>query len=135
MKPSGSYRGKGTSAKLTKDGKPKHAGNWSASTIHAQSLQCRDYHVIRKNGQLIVGDHTPLSGIMGNAIAELATTNPRFDAYVEKGVKTVNGQQYEAQRSLRRFTPCGSSIYFAYEFIYREQINTDGDFDYNFPEY
>ena len=130
-----SYRGKGTSRKLTKDGKPKHAGNWSAQTIHVQSLQSRDYHVRRIDGILIVGDHTKLSSILGEAIAILAENNKYFDQYVEKGQKIVGRKSYDAERSLRRFAARDSHSYLDFEFIYREQIYTDGDFDYNFPEY
>lgn len=136
METNRSYRGKGTSRKLTKDGQPKHAGNWSFQAIHAQSLQSKDWHVKRgANGELIVGDHTPLWKIMGEAVATLAETNDRFNEYVECGKKEVGRKQYDAQRSLKRFLPYGSHVWIDYEFIYREQIYTDGDFDYNFPEY
>lgn len=130
------FRGKGTSRdKLTKDGQPKHAGNWSYSAIHNQSLQHQDYHVRRINGELIVGDHTPLNKIFSQAIADEATNNPYFAQYSEQGVKTVSGKQYEAQRSIRRCMAYGAHMWMDYEFIYHEQIYTDGDFDYNFPNY
>lgn len=130
-----SYRGKGTSRKLTKDGKPKRAGNWSFQAIHLQSLQSRDYHVRRINDTLIVGDHTKLSSILGEAVAVLAENNTRFDYYVEKGQKQVGLKKYDAERSLKRFAAKDSHSYLDFEFIYLEQIYTDGDFDYNFPDY
>lgn len=135
METNRNFRGRGISQKLTKDGKPKHAGNWSAQTIHIQSLQSRDYHVKRIDGELIVGDHTPLSQILGETVAQLVASNERFNAYVECGTKTVGRKQYDAERSIRRYLPYGSHVWIDFEFIYREQIYTDGDFDYNFPEY
>ena len=60
-------RGRGTSAtKFCKDGSPKHAGNWSESTLHYQSLVSKDYFVKRhtipmedclKETLIVVGDH------------------------------------------------------------------------------
>lgn len=136
METNNNYRGKGVSTKLTKDGKPKRAGNWSYNTIHTQSLQFRDYKVMRIDNELVVGDNqTPLSHIMGEVVATLALNNPYFHEYTEKGIKTVRGKQYEAQRSLTKFSAFGSHMYLDYEFILREQIYTDGDFDYPFPEY
>ena len=58
-----------------------------------------------------------------------------IDTYIEKGTKTVGRKQYEAERSIKRYLPYGSHVWIDFEFIYREQIYTDGDFDYNFPEY
>lgn len=129
------FRGKGTSRdKLTKDGQPKHSGNWSYSTIHSQSLQHQEYHVRRINGELIVGDHTPLSKIFSPGIV-FETNNPHFSSYTERGTKTVGIKQYEARRTLWRFWAYGSHMYLNYEFVYREEIYTDGDFNYNFPNY
>lgn len=135
METNRSYRGKGTSRKLTKDGQPKHAGNWSFQAIHLQSLQSKDWHVRRVNGRLIIGDHTPVADVLGGMVEEIARSNEHFSEYVETGTKTVGRKQYDAQRSLKRFLPYGSHVWIDYEFIYREQIYTDGDFDYNFPEY
>ena len=129
------YRGKGVSKdKLTKDGRPKRAGNFSYSTIHHQSLQSRDYYVVLKDGQLIVGEHTPLSQVMGDLIATLALTDAHFGSYVQDGEKTVAGKKHEAHRRLTRYNARYSYLD-AIRFIYREEIYTDGDFDYNFPEY
>lgn len=130
------YRGKGVSNKLTKKGEPKHAGNWSYQTIHNQSLQFRDYRVYRINGQLVVGDHhTPLSAILGEEVTQLILSNPYFYEYTEQGIKTIGGKQYNAQRSIRKNKAFGSRIYIDYEYTFHEQIYTDGDFDYPFPDY
>lgn len=130
-------RGKGISAtKFTKDGEPKRSGNWSVSTIHYQSLQFRDYQVRYENGRLIVGDHTPLADVMGKMgyeIEELAKNDEYLKAISREGYAPIGGKKYESRkiltRTLRRY-----SIYDV-RYVYREEIYTDGDFDYNFPEY
>ena len=130
-------RGKAVSAtKFTKAGEPKRSGNWSASTVHAQSLQSRDYRVKLVDGQLIVGDHTPLAYVMdqvGAIVEELVTNDVYFSQLVRDGHKTIRGKKYESRKTLKR-------IHLQYSmdnvlYIYREEIYTDGDFDYNFPEY
>lgn len=132
------YRGKCESKdKVRKDGQPKRAGNFSYEVFRDQHMQTRDYKVWRNDdGNLIVGDHTPLSAIYSDGIYTEAMTNPRFDEYIERGVKTVRCKKYNAERRLTKFTPhYKSSILFYYEFIYRETIYTDGDFTYEFPDY
>lgn len=136
-------RGKGVSTKkFTKAGEPKRSGNWSVSTIHNQSLQSKDYLVWVKTYKetgveiLMVGDHTPLSSIMGEKIATLAMNDPHFEWYRQRGKnKTIgNGKEYEAHKTLRKYE--GSSFWLRYKWgVYREEIYTDGDFDYLFPEY
>ncbi len=126
-------RGKGYSSKLTKDGKPKHAGNWSAITIHYQSMQFQDYAVKRIDGILVVGNETKLSDIFPEELVRIIDADPNFESLSQVGTHTHNGKQYEARRSLRRVIR-----YCAYserEYIYREEIYTDGDFKYNFKEY
>lgn len=138
------FRGKGCSeTKFTKAGEPKHAGNWSASKIHYQSLQVRDYYVRyvtdKGNGiqKLIVGDHTPLAELMGTQVEWLAMRDENFDTYTQSGYnsKIVPGKKYEAYRRL-----CKSKLISSWEinphaFTYREAIYTEGDFEYYFPEY
>ena len=129
------YRGKGVSTKLTKDGTPKHAGNWSATTIHFQSLQFRDYRVRRVDGELIVGEKTPLSDILQPELVDAIDRDPNFDSLHQKGTHTYRGKKYEARRSLRRVKVTWYRMIDGYEYIYREEIFTDGDFNYNFKEY
>lgn len=134
------FRGKGFSrSKFTKTGDPKRAGNWSANTIHSQSLQYRDYRVwVQKYESgievLMVGDKTPLASLMGEAVASLAMKDPYFRSYYREGVKTVGTKQYEANMRLNKSK--GSPIWLSLHWgIYREEIYTDGDFNYQFPEY
>lgn len=137
-------RGKGTSlTKFTKTGDPKHAGNWSAQNIHRQSLQYRDYYVKLLKSEsgieiLIVGDHTPLARIMGETVATLAMRDPNFESYRQQGYfKGINnGRSYEAFRTLRKNNKyINSWQHNPHAFILREEIYTDGDFKYYFPEY
>lgn len=137
------FRGKGISAtKFTKAGEPKRSGNWSAQTIHHQSMQYKDYYVRLLQSEsgikiLLVGDHTPLSRIMGDAIEELAINDEHFSSYVQSGeYKGLgNGKSYEARRTLRKLNVRKSWYFDNRAFLYREEIYTDGDFTYNFPEY
>ena len=129
-------RGKGVSKdKFTKDGRLKRSGNFSYSTIHYQSLQCKDYKVRLIDKQLIVGTHTPLSSLYPQELVNLALNDGYFERYVRNGVKTINGKQYEVESHLTRRHIHYDYNYINYEFTYREMIYTDGDFDYNFPEY
>lgn len=130
-------RGKGISAtKVTKDGRPKRSGNWSTSTIHYQSLQFRDYKVLFENDRLIVRNSTPLADVMGKmgyAIEDLAKEDQFLNTIVREGYTKYRGKEYESRKRLTRTV-------FKYSFedvryIYREEIYTDGDFDYSFPEY
>lgn len=120
--------------KFCKDGRPKMSGNYSEYTLHRLSLQSKDYDVHECDGILIVGDHTPLTKLMPPAVMELALTDPHFSTYIEDGYRTVMGKRYEAHVRLTKF-----SFKTCYReggwFVYREEIYTDGDFDYNFPEY
>lgn len=133
-------RGKGISTtKFTKSGDPKRAGNWSAETIHYQSLQSRDYPVWVKTYEngiqiLMVGKQTPLSFLMGEMVASLALTDKHFDYYRRVGVNKTGGKAHDANMTLRKNQ---IKSYWNKDRwgIYREEIYTDGDFDYQFPEY
>lgn len=133
-------RGKGISTtKFTKSGDPKRSGNWSAETIHYQSLQSKDYPVWVKTYEngiqvLMVGENTPLSYLMTEQLMSLALNDPYFDMYRREGEKTVGGKKHTACMTLRKSK--GSRIWLQDRFgTYREEIYTDGDFDYQFPEY
>lgn len=133
-------RGKGVSeTKFTKTGEPKRSGNWSYQKVHQMNLQSKDYRVREvtfESGikRLIVGDNTPLAQLMGEMVATLAMNDEYFESYTRKGYKTVGVKKYEAQMVLRKAN-CLYDYLDKYKFIYREMIYTDGDFNYNFPEY
>lgn len=131
------YRGKGVSRDKFCKGTniPKHAGNFSYSTIHYQSLQSRDYRVRVKNGQAIVGEHTPLDKILSPELVRIILNDDNFKHYSQTGTHTHNGKQYEAGRSLTRFGAYATHIYLDYQYTLRIEIYTDGDFDFQFPEY
>ena len=132
-------RGKCASeTKFTKSGEPKRSGNWSYQKVHQMNLQSRDYRVcevVFESGIkcLIVGDNTPLAQLMGEIVATLAMNDEHFDSYTRKGYKTVGVKKYEAKMVLTKANCLYS--YMNYKFLYREMIYTDGDFNYNFPEY
>ena len=134
-------RGKGFSAtKLTKSGDPKRTGNWSAATIHYQSLQSKDYPVFVKTYEngiqvLMVGENTPLSYLMGEQIASLAMSDGYFESYRRSGQKSIGAKKYDANMTLRKYKG-KSSMWLQNKWgTYREEIYTDGDFKYQFPEY
>ena len=133
-------RGKGVSeTKFTKSGQPKRSGNWSAATIHYQSLKSKDYPVWVKEFEsgikiLVVGEKTPLPYIMGEKAMTLALGDPHFDSYRRSGEKTVGNKPHEAHMTLTK-----SKIkYYIDKYRWgtlRMEIYTDGDFDFEFPEY
>lgn len=129
-----SYRGKCESKdKVRKDGKPKHAGNFSYTSFHAQRLQSKDYRVKMVDGELIVGDHTPLITLMPRGVVETALSDPFFGTYVQDGKQPVNGKLYEAHKRLTKCNFCWSMD--DVRFIYREEIYTDGEVEYKFKNY
>lgn len=138
-------RGKGISAtKFTKAGEPKRSGNWSASAIHYQSLQYKDYFVRMIKSQetgikmLIVGDNTPLFKIMGDLVEQLAINDEHFASYRQEGEFRAldNGKGYKSAYTLRKSTMAARSWQIDTKaFTLRCEIYTDGDFTFNFPEY
>ena len=119
--------------KVRKDGQPKHAGNFSYATFHAQKLQSKDYFVSMIDGELIVGDHTPLVVLLPRPVVEAAMTDRFFGSYVQDGTQMVAGKEYEAHRRLTRIKH--SKYIQDIRFILRMEIYTDGEVDYKFPEY
>ena len=128
------FRGKCESSTMAKSGRPKHAGNFSWHTHHEQSLRFKDYRVWRTaDGHLIVGEHTPLLSLVPTEVVQLAMFEPTFDNITLRWFKTVGGKRYDANKHLSRFN--GGRGWNDFEFIYREEIYTDGDFNYDFPNY
>ena len=130
----GDFRGKCESKdKVRKDGQPKHAGNFSYASFHAQHLQSKDYLVRMIDGDLIVGDHTPLMVLLPRPVVESALTDPFFGCYVQDGQQMVEGKTYEAHRRLTRIK---HNVYLGdVRFVLRMEIYTDGECNYKFPEY
>lgn len=138
----GNYRGmcESTSGKVTKNGEPKHSGNFSYDAFRRQNLKTRDYFVyLRKteDGEpiLIVGDHTPLAKLMGACVAELALIDTSFSMYRQDGEHTYGCKKYEAHKILTKSKADMTWVIDPYEFVYREEIYTDGEFEYQFIEY
>lgn len=137
------YRGKGVSrSKFTKSGEPKHSGNFSYQSVHVSSLQSRDYQVTLKKDKdgdpiLIVGNSTPLCKVMPQEVANLALHDKFLDTIVRSGLADIRGKKYESRKTLTRFKT-HFRLWAPEErvlFIYREEIWTDGDFIYEFPNY
>lgn len=139
-------RGKGISAtKYTKAGQPKRSGNWSAVTIHHQSMQSKDYDVYLRQDKetgietLVLEHGTPLAAVLGEfgeMIATLIMRDPNFKSYYREGeYKGLgNGKGYEANMSIRKLN--GSIYWNMGRFArLRMEIYTDGDFVFNFPNY
>lgn len=114
---------------------PKRSGNFSSQTVHYQSLQSRDYHVNLRNGRLIVGENTPLEDVMPG-IEQLALSDPYFESYTQKGTHTHSKKKYEARKTLtKREKHYEYCTWLNYDFVYREMIYTDNEFDYQFKNY
>lgn len=116
---------------------PKHSGNYSYTTVHYASVRKQTWRVWSQGGTLVVGQNTPLASLMSQSIVELAMNDPYFDTYVQKGTHTHGDKQYEAYKSLHKnYSFCAEKYSWRnYNFTYEETIYTDGDFEYNFPNY
>lgn len=106
---------------------PKRAGNFSPCTMRWET---RSYPVHMIDGELIVGNSTPLRNVMGAYVEQMVLHDPFFDSVTLKGKHTFNGKQYEAEKLLTR-----SRFGKMYDFAYREGIDTEKEFKYIFPEY
>lgn len=108
---------------------PKRAGNFSHVRMRWET---RSYPVRYDEikGELIVGDHTPLRNVMGTYVEQMVLHDPYFKSVTQKGTHTFNGKKYEAEKSLTRSRYCAFRDY-----TYREGIDTEKDFHYEFPEY
>ena len=114
---------------------PKRSGNFSYTTVHYQSLQSKDYHVKLRDGVLIVGENTPLEKVMPG-VEQLALSDSYFEQYTQRGVHTHNGKKYEARKTLtkreKHYEYCD---WMNYDYVYREIIYTDNEFNYTFKNY
>ena len=120
----------GTSTtKFTKGGLPKHAGNFSK--LHTR-WHVATYKVELIDGQLIVGNNTPLSKLMPDEVVWLATNDQHFKEYRQEGVHTFNDRQFKCEKTLTKDAICCDNNR---TFTYRECIDTENYFTYNFPNY
>ena len=137
-------RGKGTSAtKFCKDGSPKHAGNWSESTIHYQSLVSKDYFVKRhtipmedclKETLIVVGDHEnrPLTDFLPENVVQYLVSDPYIKTLNREGKVKVGGKEYDSFKEIKKtrykyMNGC--------EYILRLGIYTDNEIKWEFPEF
>ena len=133
-------RGKGTSTtKFCKDGKPKHAGNWSVSTIHYQSLVSKDYPVKRMlmddgtETLVVIGntEQRPLSLFMPQTVIDYVLSDPFFKSLSREGTVPVGMKEYECFKELKR---CTYKYMDGHEYMLRLGIYTDNEISWNFPE-
>lgn len=130
------FRGRCTGKTARKDGKPKHAGNFSYQTFHAQSRQSKTYKVWRTDeGHLMVGEHTPLLCLLSVLAVRFAMEDPTFTQIEFCAEREMFGKMYETRQVLKRhhYNPVYDDR--EYEFTYTEDIWTDGDFKYQFENY
>ena len=109
---------------------PKHSGNFSKFRMHYCT---QSYRVELRNGELIVGTHTPATSLFSHALIELMITDPNFRMYEQKGVHTFNGKKYNCWKRINKSLLSECSL--RPDFTYYECIDTEGDFEYTFPEY
>lgn len=133
-------RGKGVSTtKFCKDGTPKHAGNFSPTTIHYQSLVSKDYPVKRMllddgtETLVIIGktETRPLAEFMPQSVVDYVLSDPFFKSLSREGTIPVGKKQYECFKELRRLT---YKYMDGREWTLRLGIYTDFEFNWNFPE-
>ena len=130
------FRGRCESKTFRKDGKPKHAGNFSYETLHAQSRQSKTYGVWRaENGHLMVGEHTPLLCLLSVGAVQFAMEDKTFTQVTFEAQREMFGKLYETRQVLKRhqYNPMYDKR--RYEFTYTEEIWTDNDFNYLFENY
>ena len=131
------FRGKCTGKTLRKDGKPKHAGNFSYATLHAQSKQAKSWSVWRdkESGHLFVGEHTPLLCLLSAQAVQFATDDHTFTSMEFRSHRIMYGRQYEVCQRLTRNYDRGRWDDRKVEYVYTEEIWTDNDFKYKFENY
>lgn len=113
---------------------PKRSGNFSAFSVMRMHFKTRTIHIVMRDGQFIVGNHTPLSALVPVQVEWLMINDPNFDRYRQVGTHTYRGKQYEVTRSIYK-SPVANIWDEGDIWRMEETINTEGDFDYNFPEY
>lgn len=130
------FRGKCEGKTVRKDGRPKHAGNFSYATLHAQSKQAESWKVwITDEGHLMVGEHTPLLCLLSPIAVQFAMDDHTFTSLEFRSHRIMFGKQYEVCQRLTRFTEHSYWHDRRYAYIYTEEIYTDGDFKYQFENY
>ena len=115
---------------------PKRSGNYSYfnSDEYKMHYQSKEYPVKRNSGGTwIVGDRTPLNNILPEQLVWLVDNDPNFYGYKEKGTHTHCGKKYDCERSINKCLL--GSKYGLPDYKLYICINTQGDFNYNFPEY
>ena len=137
-------RGRGTSTtKFCKDGSPKHAGNWSESTIHHQSLVTKDYYVKRhtipmedclKETLIVVGNHEnrPLTDFLPESVVTYIVSDPFIKTIMREGKVKFGAKEYECFKEIKKTRYkylCGC------EYILRLGIYTDNEIKWEFPEF
>ena len=130
------FRGRCEGKTVRKDGRPKHAGNFSYATLHMQSRQSKTWRVWRaENGHLMVGEHTPLLCLLSAQAVQFAMDDHTFTCMEFRTNKVMFGKQYEACQRLTRSNERG--LWYGGEclYFYTEEIYTDGDFNYQFENY
>ena len=105
---------------------PKHSGNFSPIRMHWQS---RTYYIEQKDGALLIGNGTPANKVLPEPLIWLMLHDPNFKSYEQRGTHTRNGKKYTSFRLIhKKYTSMSG-------FVMTEQIDTEGDFDYNFKNY
>lgn len=130
------FRGRCKGRTVRKDGRPKHAGNFSYSTLHAQSKQCKSWFVWRTDeGHLMVGEHTPLLCLLSPIAVQFAMDDHEFTTIEFRSHKLMFGKQYETCQRLTRCYERGRWDDRKMEYVYTEEIWTDNDFKHTFEKY
>lgn len=114
---------------------PKHSGNFSA--MHARYLhyKTREYEITLRDGILFVGEHTQLDQLVPSAVGWLMLNDPNFKEYRQEGEHSFGGKKYDASRIITKSIFASENYYIGSPWKLRETIDTEGDFNYNFPEY
>ena len=108
---------------------PKHSGNYSTMRMHFTQ---REYPMQpNKDGLMIIGEHTPASCYLPVECLALMETDKFFKDYRRQGVYKHGGKEYKCWMDIskRIFTGYGASDY-----IFRMSIDTEGEFNFEFPE-
>ena len=113
--------------KLT--GEPKRSGNYSPA-LHMHFCR-RTYCVYLRDGEFYV-ERTPAKNLLPPAIIELMLTDRFFKCYEQEGVYEHAGKKYKCWRKV--FKPFIRG-YGCSEFNFSMEIDTEGDFEFVFPEY
>ena len=108
--------------------KKERRGNFSYANRHPVEYAIKEYPINFVDGNLIVGNRTPLELMVTQGVADFITRCPYFEELRLQSYVEHDGKQYKATYTISK---CHFTLNFA---ILRVIIDTKQEFVYNFEE-